>query len=220
MRQSWSVLVLFGASGTGKSTAAAEIGRRYGVPWIQVDDLRLTLQYSNVTLPECTDQLYFFEKTADVWSRSPAELRQAFIHVAELMVPAVRTVIHSHVVTGAPMVIEGDGVLPALVNDSLLQGLVQEGTIRFCCIGTPGEEELLENLIARGRGIDASIPEKHRRQAAANRQFGTWLEDESRRLDIPVVRSAPLATLHDRILEAIQPREQDRGSIGQSAPSR
>jgi 2-phosphoglycerate kinase len=203
MRPPWSVLVLFGASGTGKSTAAASIGRQYGVTWLQVDDLRLTLQYSRARLPERTDQLYFFDESPDVWTRTPADLRQAFIDVAEIMVPAVRTVIHSHVLTGSPMVIEGDGILPALVFDPLLRPLVADGTIRFCCVGTPSEDELLSNLVSRGRGVDPSMPHKHRRQAAANKAFGAWLEEESARLGIPVVHPYPFETLPTRILDAV-----------------
>jgi 2-phosphoglycerate kinase len=201
--RSWAVLVLFGASGTGKSVAAAEIGRRYGIPWVQVDDLRLTLQYSRVTLPERTDELYFLERTSGVWTRTPAELRQAFINVAELMAPALRTVIHSHVVTGAPMVIEGDGVLPALGENPLLKSLVDTGVIRFCCTATPGVDELLENMLARGRGVDAAAPDRPRAQAAANEAFGRWLEGEATRLDIPIVASRPFDTFPDRILQAV-----------------
>ncbi|HEV2072452.1 MAG TPA: hypothetical protein VGR29_02310 [Thermomicrobiales bacterium] len=147
--RSWMVLVLFGASGTGKSAAAAEIGCRYGVSWVQVDDLRLTLQYSRVTLPERTDELYFLEGSSGVWTRTPAELRQAFINVAELMAPALRTVIHSHVVTGAPMVIGGDGVSPALAVDPLLKPLVDTGVIRFCCTATPDVEEVVARAVFR-----------------------------------------------------------------------
>ena len=55
----WKVLVLFGASGTGKSTSGGEIARSRGVAWMQVDDLRLALQSSRVTLPVGTDALYF-----------------------------------------------------------------------------------------------------------------------------------------------------------------
>jgi 2-phosphoglycerate kinase len=62
----WKVLLLYGASGTGKSMAAAEIGRRYGIAWMQVDDLRLALQYSRVTLPHRTEQLYYFGQAHDV----------------------------------------------------------------------------------------------------------------------------------------------------------
>ena len=203
MRPAWSVLVIFGASGTGKSTAAAEIGRHCGLPWMQVDDLRLTLQYSRATLPERTEQLYYFQETPDVWRQTPAELRQAFVNVAEIMAPALRTVIHSHVVTDVPLVIEGDGILPALARDALLQPLVQDGTIRFCCIGTPSVNELLVNMVARGRGIHSSDQDKHRQQSAANRAFGIWLETEADRLGIPVVASQPFETLPGRILDAV-----------------
>ncbi len=202
--RSWMVLVLFGASGTGNSMAAAEIGRRYGISWAQVDDLRLTLQYSRVTLPERTDELYFLEGTSGVWTRTPAELRQAFINVAELMAPALRTVVHSHVVTGAPMVVEGDGVLPVLVGDPLLKPLVDTGVIRFCCTATPDVDELVANMLARCRGVDAAEPGRPRAQAAANGAFGRWLEEEATRLDIPIVTSRPFDTFANRILQAIQ----------------
>lgn len=200
----FSVLVLFGASGTGKSTAARKLGRHLGIPWLQVDDLRLTLQYSNATLPAGTDALYFFERTLDIWRQPVPCLRQGFIDVTAVMAPALRTVIHSHVITGAPMVIEGDGVLPALVADPLLHPLVADGAIRFCCIRTPPASDLLANLIARGRGINTSIPDKHRRQAEANAAFGTWLESEAERLGIPLVDSRPFASLPDRILVAVR----------------
>lgn len=203
MDRPWNTLVLFGASGTGKSMAAAEIRRRCDVTSMQIDDLRLALQYSRVMLPERSDQLYFFEQTDDVWTRTPAELRQAFVHVAEIMMPAVRTVIHSHVVTDVPMVIEGDGVLPALVDDPILTPLVESGVIRFCCIATPDVDELVENMLSRGRGIDPNAADRPRAQAAANEAFGRWLEDEATRLGIPVVASRPFDTLAERILVAV-----------------
>ena len=53
----WWVLVVLGASGTGKSTAAQQIARAVGATWLQVDDLRLALQFSRVALPQGTDQL-------------------------------------------------------------------------------------------------------------------------------------------------------------------
>lgn len=40
----WTVLLIGGPSGRGKTTAARRIGTRLGVPWLQVDDLRLALQ--------------------------------------------------------------------------------------------------------------------------------------------------------------------------------
>lgn len=199
----WKVLVLFGPSGVGKSTAAAEIARRTGTTWLQVDDLRLTLQFSDASLPARTEDLYYFERTPGIWRRPVDELRQGFINVAEVMASAVRTIIHSHVVTDAPMVIEGDGILPSLVDDPLLRPLVDAGVIRVSCVATPGVDALFENLVGRGRGIEVNEPEKHRIQAGANHAFGVWLEQEARRLGIPVVTPLPFTSLPDRVMEAI-----------------
>jgi len=200
--QPWEVLVILGASGVGKSTVAAEIARRRGVTWLQVDDLRLTLQFSNATLPERTDDLYFFERTPDIWQRPVAELLRGFISVAEVMAPAVRTVIHSHILTRAPMVIEGDGILPALVEEPLLRPLVRAGVIRFVGIATPDASDIYQNMIARGRGVAASKPASGQRQAEANAGYGAWLESECQSLNIPLVAPRPFQTLPERILEA------------------
>jgi 2-phosphoglycerate kinase len=199
------VLVLLGASGTGKSTAAAAIARRCGNTWMQVDDLRLALQYSRVSLPERTAQLYRFMDDPEIWTRPVAELRRAFIDVAELLAPAVRIVIDSHVATNVPLVIEGDGILPALVEDPVLRPHVASGAVRFCCVRSSGRDELLANMLARDRGMDVGDHDTHRAQAAANEAFGAWLAEESARLGIPVVPSQPFAPLPERILETMSP---------------
>lgn len=200
--RSWTLLVILGASGTGKSTAARNIARRHGVPWMQVDDLRLALQYSRVTLPERTDRFYFFERTEDVWTLPISDLVRGFIDVAELMVPAVRVVIDSHVVTNVPLVLEGDGVQPALVEDPVIRPHVQGGRVRFCTVMAQNSDELFKNMIDRGRGMDVKDVERHQRHAGANAAFGSWLTDRSRENRIPVVASRPFRTLPNRILAA------------------
>lgn len=201
----WMVLVILGASGTGKSTAGREIALRFGMPWMQVDDLRLALQYSKVSLPERTERLYFFEGAEDVWSLPPEDVLQGFVDVAEVMVPAVRVVTDSHVVTNVPLVLEGDGILPALVDDPVIRPHIEAGHVRFCTVAAQTSAELFENMTARGRGMDVGDVERHRRHAEANHAFETWLVESSRAHGIPVVISRPFATLPDRILDAIGP---------------
>ncbi len=202
-RQPWQVLVLYGASGTGKSTAAQKIARAAGATWMQVDDLRLALQYSRVDLPEMTDRLYFFESTTDVWNRPMDEVLQAFIDVATVVAPAVRVVIDSHLVTGVPMVIEGDGVLPHLVDDPVLQPWLATGALRICCLAASSRTELIENMVRRGRGNHLDDRERVARQATVNLAFNDWLVESSRSLRIPVVTSRPFDTLIERIQQAV-----------------
>jgi 2-phosphoglycerate kinase len=197
------VLVLFGASGTGKSTMARQIAADQGITWMQVDDLRLALQYSRATLPELTDELYFFETTPRFWTCSPATLRDAFVGVAEAMAPAVRVVIDSHVVTGVPMVIEGDGIHPDLLEDPAIAPHIESGAVRFCCVASQTHRELIENMVDRGRGDHLTDRIRVSQHAAANYAFNEWLVRKSIELGIPVVRSRPFDSLEDRILAAI-----------------
>ncbi len=209
--QPWRVLVLFGASGVGKSTAGDQIARSRGCTWMQVDDLRLALQYSRVTLPVGTDALYFFETTPDFWTWPVESLVEAFVAVAAIMAPAVRTVIDSHLVTRAPMVIEGDGVLPSLVDDPVLRPWIESGALRFCCLAAESPLELAESMVARGRGDHLDNHERVERQAAANFAFSEWLIEQSRLHGIPVVAALPFATLPDRILATISLQKHQAG---------
>jgi 2-phosphoglycerate kinase len=209
----WKVLVLFGASGTGKSTAAEAIARTRGISALQVDDLRQALQFSGATIPHLNDELYYFLRTPDYPFRPAAELLRAFIGTAEAMVPAVRVAIDTHVVTNAPVVIEGDGVFPGLVNDPVIRSHIERRTVQFCCLVPRSAQELLENMVDRGRGMDHGDMDRAQRQADANLAFGNWLAEESDRLGIPVVRSRPFGNLVDRILIAVS-LEVDPGARG------
>lgn len=62
----WKVLLIGGSSGAGKTVISREIGLRFGISWLQVDDLRLALQWSHVTLLEHSDALYLFQNP-DTW---------------------------------------------------------------------------------------------------------------------------------------------------------
>lgn len=202
---------MFGAGGTGKSTAASQISRATGATWMQVDDLRLALQYSKATLPEGTDRLDFFEATPDIWSKPVEELVAGFVDVARIMAPAVRVVIDSHVVTGVPMVIEGDGVLPSLIDDPVLRPWVEAGSVRFCCVTAATQAELAENMVLRGRGDHLEDHERVTRHARANLAFNDWLAAAAQASGIPVVQSRPFDTLAARIEWAITEAPRSAG---------
>jgi hypothetical protein len=108
------VLLLGGQSGSGKSTVARHMERHLDMSWLQVDDLRLALQRSQVTLPRHTDDLYYFLETKDVWRQSPELLRDRLIAVGELMFPAIEVVVEHHIDQNLPAVVEGDGILPVV----------------------------------------------------------------------------------------------------------
>ena len=51
----WTVLLIGGPSGAGKTILAKQVGLHFGISWLEVDDLWLVLLRSRVILPEGQD---------------------------------------------------------------------------------------------------------------------------------------------------------------------
>jgi 2-phosphoglycerate kinase len=199
----WDVLLIGGPSGVGKSTAAKQIARRFAVPWLQVDDLRLALQWSQVCLPdpEDTRKLYFFD-APDIWQLSAEQLREGFIGVGEALSPAIAKVITNHVAIVEPMVLEGDGLLPSLLARPDVQAWDPAGRVQAVIVVPPDEETILKNMLVRGRGIPERSASERQAKAQANWLYGEWLAAEASRIGVPVLGSEPRDTLGDRIAGA------------------
>ncbi|MCA1667322.1 MAG: hypothetical protein LC793_07975 [Thermomicrobia bacterium] len=196
----WTVLLIGGPSGVGKTIAAQEIARLHGISWLQVDDLRLALQRSRVTLPAATDALSFFEETPHVRRLPPERLRDGLIAVGAVMAPAIEVVIENHLDQHAPVVIEGDGILPSLFGRASVQSRATDGKIGAVFIVEPDEAAILANIIARGRGMTGWSAEEIRTDARAKWLYGQWLIGEARRYGVPVLESRPWETVIERLL--------------------
>ena len=150
MDPDWHVFLIGGHSATGKTVASKRLGLRLGVPWMQVDDLQLAFQRARARLPNGTDALNFFLETPDVWvSCGPEVLCDALIAVGEVLLAPLEVVIEHHVDQSAPIVIEGDGILPSLLSRPPV--LERAGAIRATFLVEPDESEILANMLARGR---------------------------------------------------------------------
>jgi 2-phosphoglycerate kinase len=194
------VLLLGGPSGVGKTIIARQLGLRLGISWLQVDDLRLALQRSRVTLPRETAALYFFEETPNVWNLPPERLRDGLIAIGEVISPAIEVVITNHVDTQAPLIIEGDGILPSLFARPEVRDRAASGHVRAVFLVEPEEEMLFTNMLARKRGIAERTEEELRTEARTKWLYGQWLTAEAQRYGLPVLESRPWSTLLERLI--------------------
>jgi 2-phosphoglycerate kinase len=196
-------LLIGGPSGVGKSTVAKRIARRFGVDWLQVDDLRLALEASRARLPDpgATRKLFFFGQPG-VWRLPPERLRDGFIGVGEALTPALAKVVSNHLAIAEPVVLEGDGILPSLLADPEVRRWDGGGRVRAVFVVAPDEAAMLANMLARGRGITGRSEAELRANARANWLFGQWLGGEALRLGVPVVAPEPWETLAYRIVGA------------------
>ncbi len=203
-RTDWMVLLIGGPSAVGKTMVARQIGWRFGASWLQVDDLRLAFQRSRVTFPEGTEALHFFEETPDVWHLPLERLCAALIAVGQMFLPALEVVIENHVDTVAPIVIEGDGILPSLVARPSVQDRASNGQVRAVFLMEPEEDVLLANIIARRRGTTGQTEAELRTEAQAKWLYGQWLASEARSYGLPVLEARPWSTLVERLVAEIQ----------------
>lgn len=100
MNAPWTVLLIGGACGNGKTTLAETLGRRFGVPWLQVDDRCLTLQYSVLLTAATHPALFAFLGAETVWHKPLRALCAQLIAIGSLLVPAIETVAAHHLNTG------------------------------------------------------------------------------------------------------------------------
>ena len=182
---------------------ARELGLRLGLPWLHVDDFRLAFQHSRAVLPRGNEELYLFWDVPGVWQLSPERLRDGLIGTGEALSATVEIVAANHVNHAGAAILEGDGIVPAVVARPLLREKVARGQVALVFVVEPDEDVLLGNMLARGRGMAGQTADERRTEARAKWLFGRWLAIEAGRYGLPVVEPRPWETLAERIARAV-----------------
>lgn len=200
--RNWDVLLIGGQSGVGKTVAATQLARQLGISCLQVDDIRLALQYSRVSLPAEveTQALYFFLETEGVWQLPPERLCDALIAVGEVLSPAIEVVVSHHVATQLPIIIEGDGIVPSLFSLPSIRDYIEKGLVREVFLVEEDEAAICNNTATRARGTAETTGEELNTQVHTSWLFGHWLAREAEHLGLEVLEARPWATLPERIL--------------------
>jgi 2-phosphoglycerate kinase len=196
-------LLLGGHSGAGKSTAAERLARRYETAWLMVDDLRLVLQRSRAVLPAAGATAALRFTTEPGWWRQPPErLLDAAVADARALGPALEVVIENHIDQRLPLVLEGDAVLPALLDRPPVRSRATGGRIRAVFVVEPDEAALAASTRERGREATFMTGDEIAAVVRARWLYGRWLAGQASRAGLPVLAPRPWATLVDRIAAA------------------
>lgn len=194
----WTVLLVGGHSGTGKSIAARELARRYGVGVAQADAFRLAI--TRVTTAAGHPALH--RMSVDAHGLPPDEACATWIEVARTVSHALEPVIALHLATGAPTLLEGDTLLPALaVARHLPFGPAGMG-VRAVFLVEDDEARLLETCRRRGRGFTARSDDEQRSDARRHWLYGRWVAEQAAALGLPVLAPGAWDTLPARIAHA------------------
>lgn len=195
------VLLIGGGSGTGKTLLAMALGARFGAAVTQVDDIRLALQRA---MPrDAAPQLHAF-LGRPISSIPFDEALAAHRAVAEYLARPLEVVIAHHLDAGPRLVLEGDGILPALARRRSFDGIDGAGRVAAVFLTEPDEASLATTYEARGRaGYGSESLAEKAALLALQHGHGQWLAREAQQLGLAVVEARPWATLEARVLRAL-----------------
>lgn len=192
----WLVTLVCGASGIGKSSIARPLARRYGVPLAEADDVVTALMA--LTTPEQAPLLHLWDTEPDTRTWTAERIAQHTMAVAEALAPGFRAVIADHVESEAPVVLEGDYLLPELAAGF---GGRAGDAVRAIVVSEPDEDRIVANYLAREP--DAG---EQRFRARVSTLVDADLSARANRCDVPVVPAWPWSDGVDRADAALRGR--------------
>jgi 2-phosphoglycerate kinase len=194
----WTVTLVCGAAGVGKSTIAAPLASRYGTPLGEVDDIVTALRA--MTTGEQQPLLHYWDTHPQVKAWPPEKVADLHLSVADAVEPGLSAVITDHVASRAPVVFEGDYLLPELATG------YAGGAVRAVVIDEPDEDQIVANYLAREPHLD-----EQRNRARISTLVGARLAERAVRCGVAVVPARPWSDLLDRVDSALR-------GLGHGAP--
>jgi 2-phosphoglycerate kinase len=196
-KRSWEVLLIGGASGTGKTSVAYRLAHHFAVGITPIDDFQVILE--RMTTPEQQPVLHFWRTHPDPGALPAEDIMWQGLEVARAMTPALEAVIADHLNTKVPIVLEGDFIAPMLAARSAFDGQSSARRVRAVFLYEPDETQILENLSQREpeEGIQT-------KRARVSWLQGQWLAQECGRIGMPALPARPWRTLFTRVLEAVR----------------
>jgi 2-phosphoglycerate kinase len=186
----WTVLLIGGASGSGKTSVSYHVARHFDVGITEVDDFQVILE--KMTTPQQQPVLHFWNTHPNPTALAAEEIVEQGIEVGQVMTPALQAVIDNHIESRQPIVLEGDFILPALAAQYTEQ-------VRAVFIYEPDESQILANYLRRE---PESGPQSFR--ARVSWLKGEWLKREAERLGLAVLMSRPWDTLLSRLISVVE----------------
>lgn len=190
-QRSWQVLLLGGPSGTGKTSVSYRLAHHFEIGITEVDDFQVMLEC--MTTPAEQPVLHYWRTHPEAANQSAEEILERTIAVGQVMAPALDAVITNHIESQAPVVLEGDFILPMVAAAPSFDDLV-----RAVFLYEENEEQLRQNFLQREP--EQGIQEK---RARVSWLYGQWLKQVAERVGAIALPARPWDNLFERILKSI-----------------
>jgi 2-phosphoglycerate kinase len=186
-KRNWDILIIGGASGSGKTSISCPLARLYEVDLVRVDDFQVFMQAC--TTPETHLALHTPAPHNNYEGVDAIVI--PYIDIGRMFLPGLTAVVNDHVLENIPMILEGDFILPELAAS------FGNPKIKAIFIYETSREQILQNYFSR----EAELQEQRADRSYAH---GNWLKDECFKLGITVIEARPWNTLMERVTASLQ----------------
>lgn len=190
------VILISGASGVGKTNVSYRLAQHFGMGLTEVDDLNLVLKHA--TTPEQFPIMHLLRQQPGRWATMSDDEKLAHIraYAAELS-PSISVVIANHLESGAPLVLEGDFILPSLIALPSHLGFAAAGRVRGVVIVESSLDQITANHTSREGTTQPA-------RSHASWRYSAWLRDDATQHGVPVVEARPWDTVLERVIAALR----------------
>jgi 2-phosphoglycerate kinase len=193
----WEVLLIGGASGTGKTSVSYRLAHHFGIGLTEIDDFQVLLE--QMTTPEQQPALHFWRTHPAPERLSASEIMEQGLTVREVMSPGLEAVIANHLENRTPVVLEGDFLHPALAAQESFSGLPNNGRVRAVFLHEEDEAQILTNFSRREPEGGAQTT-----RARVSWLYGQWLKRETEQYGLLLIPARPWETIFERIIAALR----------------
>ncbi|MCL2570848.1 MAG: hypothetical protein FWE11_00450 [Defluviitaleaceae bacterium] len=193
-KRNWTVLIVGGASGIGKSTIAYELARHFGINVLEFDDIQRTVK-SVVDKTDATKAM--FPAINDVnghnWMNLGVEWNVQWLKdVSREMSEFLVELVERHVDENIPFIIEGDFILPELVKPMI------SSKVKALFIQENDINQIISNYQAREGG------EKQTFRAEICISYNNWIKKSCEDMRIDMLESRPWDSVLERAVEILR----------------
>jgi 2-phosphoglycerate kinase len=190
------VLLIGGASGTGKTRLSYPLARHFGVPLVEVDDIVEALLV--MTTPDQQPALHHWATHPEAAQLPPEAILQIHLAVTEALGPALAAVVANHLETDTPVIVEGDYLTPAFAAREQFGEASANGRVLSLFLDERDEDQLVENFSGREPGDG-----EQRARARVSALYGEWLAEEAGHWDVRTISARPWSSLRHRVLAIV-----------------
>ena len=186
--RNWTVLIIGGASGTGKSTVAYEIAKYYGISVLEFDDIQRTVK-TVIKKTNLAKDMYIaiHDLEGDNWIDLGVDWNVNWLKsVSKEMFEFLKEIVERHVDENVPVIIEGDFIIPELVKTLL------NSKVKSIFVLEGDKEQIINNYMSREGGDRQTF------RADISVSYNNWIQKTCEELMMDSLESRPWNNALDR----------------------